>query len=197
MVLRIEQDGRLRRITLAAAEKRNVLDQEMADALLVGFSDAATDDATGAILLQADGQVFCAGSTPEIDEGLFAAARNLNKPLIASVKGAALAGGVALLASAHVVVAAQGTSFALTDIREGRWNQTIYDSVAHAIGQRRALELGLTGRVFTTPDALAWGLVHVVAPAFELDDRAEAIATALANANQEAVRAALAKRVKS
>ena len=58
MVLRIEQDGRLRRITLAAAEKRNVLDQEMADALLVGFSDAATDDATGAILLQADGQVF-------------------------------------------------------------------------------------------------------------------------------------------
>jgi enoyl-CoA hydratase/carnithine racemase len=52
--------------------------------------------------------------------------------------------------------------------------------------------LSLTGRVFTAPEALAWGLVHAVAPPFELDDRASAIATALANADAGAVSAILA-----
>ena len=107
------------------------------------------------------------------------------------MKGFAISGGVALLANAHVVVAAQGSSFGLTDIREGRWNQPVFRAVADAIGERRTLELCLTGRVFSTPDALSWGLVHMVAPAFELDDRAFEIATALSNADPGAVRAAL------
>ena len=65
--------------------------------------------------------------------------------------------------------------------------------MASAIGERRALELGVTGRIFSTAEALAWGLVHHVAPAFELDDRATEIATALANANPDAIRAALSR----
>jgi enoyl-CoA hydratase/carnithine racemase len=56
------------------------------------------------------------------------------------------------------------------------------------------LELGLTGRIFSTPEALSLGLIHSVAPAFELDDRATEIATALANANPDAIRAALSMR---
>jgi enoyl-CoA hydratase/carnithine racemase len=71
----------------------------------------------------------------------------------------------------------------------------VFDAVAEAVGHRRALELSLTGRIFSTAEAAAWGLIHVVAPAFELDDRATEIATALANASPEVVRAALAKRV--
>ena len=98
---------------------------------------------------------------------------------------------MALAANAHVVVAAQGTSFGLTDIREGRSSAAIGAAVAHAIGARRALELALSGRVFSTPEALAWGLVHHVAPAFELDDRATEVATGIANANPEAIRAML------
>ena len=76
-------------------------------------------------------------------------------------------------------------------IREGQWHDPIFRAVALRLGERRALELGLTGRIFSTPEALAWGLVHYVAPAFELDDRAMEVATALANASPEAVFAAL------
>jgi enoyl-CoA hydratase/carnithine racemase len=61
MNLRIEQDGRLRRITLAAPEKRNLLDAELCRDLLRDLRDAATDEGTGAILIEADGQVFCSG----------------------------------------------------------------------------------------------------------------------------------------
>jgi enoyl-CoA hydratase/carnithine racemase len=193
MNLRIEQDGRLRRIALAAPEKRNMLDAELCRDLVRELRDAAADEGTGAILIEADGQVFCSGVEPGAGDELFAIGRTITKPLVAAVRGVAVSGGLALIANAHVVVAAQGTSFGLTDIREGKWNEAIYRAVASAIGERRALELALTGRIFSTPDALAWGLVHVVAPAFELDDRASEIAAALANANPSAVRAALGR----
>jgi len=191
MNLRIEQDGRLRRIALAAAEKRNFLDAAMCQDLLRELRDAVADDAVGAILLEADGPMFCTGVDPVAGEELFTIGRRMAKPLIAAVRGVAVAGGVALLANAHVVLAAQGSSFGLTDIREGKWSDSIYRAAAASIGERRALELCLTGRIFSTADALAWGLVHMVAPAFELDDRAGEVAGALANANSEAVRAAL------
>lgn len=191
MSLRIEQDGRLRRIALAAPEKRNLLDAALCAALLGEFRDAAADEATGAILLEADGPVFCGGSEPGAGDELYVLGRQIRKPIVAAVQGVVVAGGIALIANAHVVVAAQGTSFGLTDIREGRWSEPIYRSLALAIGERRALELCMTGRIFTTPDALAWGLAHMVTPVFELDDRAVAVATGLANANPEAIRQAL------
>ncbi len=190
MSLRIEQDGRLCRIALAAPEKRNVLDPAAARALLHEITDAAADPGTGAILLEADGQVFCAG-VEEDDDLLFTMRDRLTKPLIVAVQGVALSGGLAILANAHIAVAAQGSSFGLVDIREGRWNRHAYRAIARAIGNRRALEIGITGRIFSTQEALAWGLLHQVAPAFELEDRATEIATAVANANTEAIHDAL------
>jgi len=191
--LRIEQDGRLRRITLAAPEKRNVLDTALAQDFLREMAEAAEDQATGAILIEADGPMFCGGmdaaSPPSPD--VFSIGRRAAKPIVAAVKGAAVSAGVALIANAHVAIAAQGCTFGLIDIREGRWNEGVFQAVAAAIGQRRALELALTGRIFSTAEALAWGLVHMVAPAIELDDRATEIATALANANRDVVLAAL------
>lgn len=192
MSLRIEQDGRLCRIALAAPDKRNVLDEKACRDLFHELTDAAADDATGAILLEADGSVFCAGTESD-DPDLFTFGRRIGKPVVAAVHGVVLSGGLALVSNAHVVVAAQGTSFGLTGIREGKWHDSAFRAVAAALGERRALELGLTGRVFSTPEALAWGLIHHVAPAFELDDRATEIGMALANANPGAVRLALSR----
>ncbi len=191
MSLRIEQDGRLCRIALAAP-KRNVLDSAACRLLLNELEAAASDPGTGAILLEADGPVFCTGAESD-DDRLFTVGRRIPKPIIAAVQGVAVSGGLALVANAHVVVAAQGTSFGLTGIREGKWSEPIFRAVAAALGERRAVELALTGRVFSTPDALAWGLVHHVAPAFELEDRAVEIATALANANPAVVTEALTR----
>lgn len=191
MTLRVELDGRLCRITLAAPEKRNALDQAACRELLHEIRDAAADPAIGAILLEAEGPVFCAAADPE-GEALFRIGRSIEKPLVAAVQGVALSGGLALVANAHVVVAAQGTSFGLTAIREGKWDENAFEAMVWALGRRRATELAITGRVFSTPDALAWGLVHYVAPAFELDDRATEVAMALANSNAAVLKKALA-----
>lgn len=189
MKLRTEQDGRLYRIALSSPETRNVIDAEGCRNLLRELRDAEADSSIGAILLEADGPIFCAGCEP--DEELLAIGRKIEKPIVAAVQGVVLSGGLALAANAHVVVAAQGTSFGLTDIREGRWAEVFTDVLGHAIGRRRTLELALSGRIFSTPDALAWGLVQHVAPAFELDDRATEVAQGIANANPDAIRAML------
>ncbi len=196
MSLRIEQDRRLCRIALAAPEKRNIFDAALATAFLQELREALADPDTGAILIEADGPVFCGGFDPLFPptDDLFTFGRGATKPIVAAVKGGAVSAGLAIIANAHVAVAAQGLTFGLTDIRNARWHQGVFEAVASAIGQRRALELGLTGRIFSTPEALAFGLIHSVAPAFELDDRATEIATALANANPEAIRTALSLR---
>ena len=203
MSLRVEQDGRVRRLTLAAPARRNILDTALASQFINELQDARSDQGTGAILVDAEGPVFCGGldfSEP-LPEEIFTFGRQAMhkqslhkqalKPIVVAVQGVSISAGVALIANAHVAVAAQGTSFGLTDIREGRCHSGILNAVAAAIGVRRARELSLTGRVFTAPEALAWGLVHAVAPPFELDDRASAIAKALANADPGAVGALL------
>jgi enoyl-CoA hydratase/carnithine racemase len=194
MNLRVEQDGRVRRLTLAAPARRNVLDAALSSQLLHELRDAQADPDTGAILVDAEGPVFCGGLdfAEPLPEAIFTFGQNASKPIVAAVQGVAVSAGVALIANAHVAVAAQGSSFGLTDIREGRCHPGILGAVAAAIGDRRARELSLTGRVFTAPEALAWGLVHAVTPPFELDDRASAIATALANADPGAMAAVLA-----
>lgn len=193
MSLRVEQDGRVRRLTLAAPARRNILDAALAALLLKDLSDAQSDPGTGAILVDAEGPVFCGGVdfSETLPEEIFTFGWKAPKPIVMAVQGVSISAGIALIANAHVAVAAQGTSFGLTDIREGHCHSGILSAVSAAIGVRRARELSLTGRVFTAPEALAWGLVHAVAPPFELDDRASAIAKALANADPNAVGAVL------
>ena len=194
MSLRLEQFGRVRRITLADAAHRNVLTQALAAELVAELAQADSDPETGVILLDGEGPVFCGGADPsaELPSELLSFGCRITKPVVAAVQGVAVSAGVALLANAQIVVAAQGSSFGLTDIRDGRFHAETFQAVARAIGKRRAQELALTGRIFTTPEALAWGLVHAVTPAFELDDRATAIATALATSNEAVVRQILA-----
>src|ERR1700682_6472020 len=104
MNLRIEQDGRLRRIALAAAERRNLLDAAMCQDLLRELRDAVADDTVGAILLEADGPIFCAGVDPLAGDDLFTIGRRMAKPLVAAVEGVGVSGGVGRLSNGHVVV---------------------------------------------------------------------------------------------
>lgn len=195
-MIRSEQDGRVRRITLAAPLTRNLLNAALAKSFLTELTDAEGDPETGAILIDAEGPVLCGGldfSDPPSGE-IFTFGEFATKPVVVSMQGVALGAGVALLANAHIVVAAQGSSFGLTDLRDGRCDVRVQAAVARVLGDRRAKELALTGRVFTTPDALQWGLVHAAVPAFELEDRALAVVQGIGGANRDAVQSILRGR---
>jgi enoyl-CoA hydratase/carnithine racemase len=202
-LLQIARDGRLFQVALNRPEKRNALSAALCRELAAVLHEADSDPSVGAILLTGNGKVFCAGMdldevlTPEssdlsrVHERLFTIYARLGKPLIAAVHGAALAGGTGLVANAHVVVASEDATFGLTEIRLGLWPFFIFPSVALAMGERRTVELSLTGRIFGAAEAREYGLVHYVVPAVELQSRAREIASALAVSSPTAVQSGL------
>jgi enoyl-CoA hydratase/carnithine racemase len=201
--LQIAPEGRLLHVALNRPEKRNALNSELCRELVAVLHDADADPAVGAILLTGNGKVFCAGMdltevlTPvshdlgRIHERLFTVYARLTKPLVMAVQGAALAGGTGLVANAHVVIAAEDATFGLTEIRLGLWPFFIFASMERAVGERRTIELSLTGRIFPAAEALAYGLVHHVVPAAEVPGRSREIAGALAVASPTAVQMGL------
>ena len=201
--LLVEREDRVLHLTLNRPEKRNALSAELCEAIVDSVETAAGDPAIGAVLLDAKGDVFCAGmdlneaAAPDaakltaIHERLFTLALRVAVPIVIGVRGPALGGGVGLLANGHVVVAAQGSTFALTEIRIGMWPFVIYRALVNAMGERRTLALSLTGRVFSVQEAREFGLVHEIAPAIELDDRAAATAHHIAGFSREVIRSGL------
>ena len=199
-LLRIEKEDRVLRMTLNRPDKRNALSMELCRELSEALTKAQDDNSIGAILLDAAGRVFCSGMDldeatsdsaqvgMECQESLFSIGRWAKKPIVACINGPAMGGGLGLIAQAHVAVAAQGALFGLTEVRIGMWPFLVYRSIEAAIGARRTLELSLTGRLFSTHEALAWGLIHQTAHALEVEDRATAIARDLAKASPSAIR---------
>lgn len=188
-------------ITLDRPEKRNALTIELCRRLVEAFDHASNDASIGAVLLTGKGDMFCAGmdlreslacdtvQLAGIHEKLFTMIHRVRKPVVAGIGGAALAAGVGLAANAHIVVAHPETRFALTEIRVGLWPMLIYRAVEHAVGQRRMLELSLTGRDFTAGEALTWGLVSEIAE--QPEARAAEIATMIAGFSPMAIGAGL------
>jgi len=169
-ILKLAQEGKVRRLTLARPEKANALNRELRHALLGALHEAEEDPATAVLLLDAEGQIFCSGvdldEDPDTDpsyERLFSIGSRLTKPIVAAVQGPALTGGVGLLANCHCVVAAMGSSFGLTEMRVGMFPVILFRSLARAVGQRRALEWALTGRIFQ--NALAAQIASFPPPA--------------------------------
>lgn len=112
-------------------------------------------------------------------------------PVIAAVNGAAYGGGAELVAAADFAYAADHARFAQTEVKVGiipgaGGTQTL----ARAVGERRAKELILTGRVFNAAEAQEWGLVNAVLPAADLLPHALDVAAEIAANAPVAVRAA-------
>ncbi len=101
-LLEAHSEGRVRRLTLNRPEKRNALSAELCRTLAEAIEDADQDSSVGAILLTANGTVFCAGMDlgevkPELEDEindahqrLFTVGARITTPLIAAVEGPAL-----------------------------------------------------------------------------------------------------------
>ena len=195
--------GRVLQVTLNRPEKRNALSMELARRLTETLDEASGNSRVGAILLMAAGKAFCAGmdlselgrvepaELTQAHQQLFTCGARLRKPLIAAVHGAALGGGTGLVANAHVVLASPEATFGLTEIRLGLWPFVIYRAVSAAMGERRALELSLSGRIFSAEEAARYGLVHTVCSVNDLQPLAEAAARGIAESSPVAVEAGL------
>ena len=203
MDLLLHEKHRVLHLTLNRQGKRNALTTAMCAGIVRAIGEAQERNDIGCILLSAAGSVFCAGmdldETADADPGhlfeahddVFSIGVTSRKPLVICVNGAALGGGLGLVAQGHVVIASDLAVFGLPEIHIGLWPFVVYRAVEAALGTRRTLELSLTGDLFQPAQALAWGLAHRVCPSVELADRGNAIARDLAKASPRALAAGM------
>ena len=202
--LQISRDGRVLHLALNRPERRNALNMDLCSALGAALERSGKRSGRGRHPAEREWQIVLRGHGParslspsggdvnDVHERIFTAGIRMTKPLIAAVHGAALAGGTGLAANCHIVVAAEDATFGLTEIRIGLWPFVIFRTVAAALGERRATELALTGRIFGASEAREYGLVHHVVEPAALIERAREIAAAIAEASPTAIHAGLA-----
>jgi enoyl-CoA hydratase/carnithine racemase len=174
-VLEISRDGRVLRLVMNRPDKRNALNTELCRDVVSTMQDSFHDRFVGAILLVGNGKHFCAGMdlseigtvrSEEISllhEQLFTIGYRAAKPIVAAATGASLGGGMGLVGNCHIVVAHPDATFGLTEIRVGLWPFLVFRALAAGIGERRVLEMALTGRIFGAPEAKEIGLIHEIA----------------------------------
>jgi len=102
-----------------------------------------------------------------------------SKPTIAAVNGAAIAGGCGLATLCDLTLAAPEAKFGYTEVKIGFMPAVVSVFLIRQIGEKRARDLLLTGRVFGAEEALRLGLVNEIVPGGRLMARAREIAEGL------------------
>jgi methylglutaconyl-CoA hydratase len=175
----------------------NAFDEALINELTVVMQALDSDASVRAVVLTGNGKNFCAGAdlnwmkkmadySPAENladaQALALMLRTLNglsKPTIACVRGAAMGGGVGLVACCDIAVAAHDATFALSEAKLGLIPATISPYVIEAIGARQARRYFLTAERFTAAEAFRIGLVHDIVPGPELDTRVNELLGAL------------------
>ncbi len=185
--LKIGHEAAVATVTLDRPDIRNALNAGLIEEITRSMEELAEDDRVRVILLTGEGDYFCAGAdigymkdTAEFSyednqqdarklAAMFGAVEECPKPVVARVKGAAIGGGVGLVAAADVGVAEEGTVFAFTEVRLGISPATIAPFVLRKIGYSQARALFLSGERFDATRASEIGLIHQVAAEGNLD----------------------------
>jgi methylglutaconyl-CoA hydratase len=204
----IARDGMVARVTLDRPQLHNAFDEALIQALAETFRALGEDAAVRAVVLTGAGRSFSAGAdlnwmkraSAYDDERNRDDARALElmlrtidecpKPVIAMVNGAAIGGGVGLVAACDIAIAAAGAQFATSEVRLGILPAVIAPFVVRAIGPREARRWFLTAERFGAEEAQRIGLVHEMVPPEQLEARTSAMVAELLKAGPEALREA-------
>jgi len=203
--LRIGLDGSVLTLTLDRPDKRNALNSALVEALHVALERADLDADVRVVVLRGAGPDFCAGA--DLDEllasadlsfaeneaaasrlgSLFARMRRLPKPVVAVVHGRALAGGAGLVTACDLAIAGAGAQLGYPEIQRGFVPAMVMTLLRRATGEKRALDLALTGRVLAAAEAHAAGLLARVVPDDDLEREVSAVVGGLVAASPSAV----------
>ena len=172
------------RLILSRPERRNALSMAAMEEITHGLEELAAASGIQVIVVEGRGPAFSAGHDiaemrdrePAFYQELFGQCtvmmqtiHRVSPPVIAKVQGVATAAGCQLVASCDLVVAAQGSTFATPGVRIGLFCTTPMVPISRAVGQKRAMEMLLTGEPISAETAQDWGLVNRIAPAGQLD----------------------------
>ncbi len=196
-------DGAVATLTLNDPAHANALSTAMMTAIEGALAAAVADPAVRVVVLEAAGKIFCAGhdlaELRSSDDTAFHAALfdqcsrlmmaivDSPKPVIAKVRGAAVAAGCQLVASCDLAFAADTVRFAVSGVNLGLFCSTPGVALGRAVSRKDALDLLLTGRFASAAEAVGMGLINRAVPAAELDSALDAATSAIAAKAPEAI----------
>ncbi len=181
-------------ITLNRPEKRNALSDQLVRELLDAFATADNDSNIKVVVLHGAGKDFCAGadlaqiekiSKASVLENLqdaasasamFSRPRKMSKPVIAAVHGRAFAGGAGLATACDFIIASQSAQFAYPEVKIGFVAAMVMTFLRRSLGEKRALELLITGKVISAAEGERIGFVNRVCDDENFADEVEKFA---------------------
>ena len=194
--IRTTLEGGVLTVTLDRPDKKNAITQAMYAALSEAMERARADDAVRAVLLRAEGDSFSAGNDigdfiaigsqteQPFDMAVFRylkALAELDKPLIAAVKGRAVGIGLTMLLHCDLVVVAEDALLSVPFVNLALAPEAASSLLLPAaIGHQRAFELFALGEAIDGRTALAWGLANRAVPTDQVETTAAELASRIA-----------------
>src|SRR6202789_4240033 len=200
-LFRRENDDGVVTLTLSTPQNLNALSLAMLEALIAELEAIASDDQPRVVVLAGVGPALSAGHDlkemqahrNDCDRGrgfyveLFArcsalmqAIVALPKPVIAVVEGVATAAGCQLVAACDLAVAGEKARFGLSGVNFGLFCSTPLVAVGRAVSRKRAMEMAMTGQLYSAADAERFGLVNRVVAQGQALEEAQALAKTIA-----------------
>lgn len=210
IVLSTVADG-VARVTLNRPEKRNALNPELVEALKDALRNAHADLSVRAIVISGAGDDFCSGadlsvlqkiSTASVQENfadarglmeLFVLIRSIRPPVVAAVKGRALAGGCGLATACDLVLAARSSRFGYPEVKVGFIPAMVMAILRRNVSEKRAFELITLGGELSAAEAVSIGLANRVLDDEAFEDEVDAYVQRFRKTSDSAV--ALTKRL--
>ena len=184
-----ELDGAVARITLNRPEKKNALNPALIASLKQSLRQAHHDETVRVAVITGAGPDFCAGADLSalelISKGsaaensddarslmeLFLLVRQLGIPVIAAVRGRALAGGCGLASACDIVLASDNARFGYPEVKIGFVPAMVMAILRRNISEKRAFELVTRGAEIGADEAREIGLVNKVFGDDTFDDQ--------------------------
>ncbi len=181
MSILVTQSEGVMRVTLARPQKRNAFNGEMLQTLQEALASAGDDPAVRVVVVQSQGDAFCAGADLKWmaqqaaggAEANLAGARRMGgvfhsisacrKPVVARVQGATMGGGVGIMSACDIVVASEKAWFALSEVRLGLVPAVISPFVVRRVGPAKGRALFMLGGRIGAAEGHRVGLVDVLA----------------------------------
>jgi len=204
-------EQRVARITLNRPEKRNALDAETISELRAAMRASACDPNVRVVVLTGAGSDFCSGADLSGIERTFQAgvlenmadARNMAelfvemrhhpRPIVAIVRGRALAGGCGLATACDLIVASKSAKFGYPEVNIGFVPAMVMAILRRSLSEKRAFEMITTGEIIPSQTALEFGLINAVFTEDTFDIEVDAFVGKLAEKSASAI--ALSKRL--
>jgi len=194
--LTLSYNGPVATVTLNRPEKRNAISDELIEEIHQALHDVQKS-AANIMILTGAGAAFCSGmdldNLREItkhteeenlaDSGrmahMFRALYDFPKVTIAAVNGPAIAGGCGLATLCDFTLASSAAKFGYTEVRIGFVPAIVSSFLLRQVGEKRARDLLLTGRIIGADEAFRLGLVNEVVSPEHLLTRAQELAQTL------------------